>query len=78
MKSKFYRKPIKIQGFETKGHIFVGIIWPVKGSTGNSYSVEMHDNGFSCDCTGFTMHGKCKHIHFVHSRIIDERVPLYR
>lgn len=78
MKSKFNRKPLKILGFETKGHVFVGIIWPVVGSSGNNYEVEMQDKGFTCNCTGFTMHGKCKHINYVHSRIIDENVPLYR
>lgn len=76
--SKFKRNPLKIQGFNTKNHVFQGIIWPITGSKGNQYEVEMHENGFSCTCTGFTMHGKCKHILGVHARIIDENYTRYR
>jgi len=39
----------------------VGIIWPMKGSKGNEYSVELTDEGFECDCMGFGYHGYCKH-----------------
>ena len=28
---------------------------------GNTYSVELHDKGFECDCPGFGFHGYCKH-----------------
>lgn len=76
--SKWNRKPFKFTKFTTKGHIFVGIVWPVVGSRGDQYHVEMHDNGFTCTCTGFTMHGKCKHIHGVYRRITDEKYPRYR
>ena len=78
MKSKFFRKPLKIQGFNTKNHVFQGIVWPVIGSKGDKYSVEMHENGFSCTCTGFTMHGSCKHIKQVVARILDENYTRYR
>ena len=44
-----------------KGHPFVGVVWPVIGSTGNNYSVELTDQGFECDCKGFGWHGYCKH-----------------
>jgi len=43
----------------TKNHWAVGIRWPVVGSKGDTYEVEMTDYGFSCDCIAFT---KCKHI----------------
>ena len=39
----------------------VGIVWPMKGSKGNEYSVELTDEGFECDCMGFGYHGYCKH-----------------
>ena len=43
----------------TRGHHLTGIRWPVAGSKGNVYEVEMTDYGFSCDCIAFA---KCKHI----------------
>lgn len=78
LKSKYNRKPLKIQGFNTKNHVFLGVVWPIVGSKGNKYEVEMHETGFSCTCTGFTMHGRCKHITAVHERLMDENYPLYR
>jgi uncharacterized Zn finger protein len=39
----------------------VGISWPVKGSKGNEYQVTLHDQGFECECVGFSFHGSCKH-----------------
>ena len=46
-------------GINTKKHPFVGVIWPVKGSKGDMYSIEMVDKGFTCDCPARV---KCKHI----------------
>ena len=43
----------------TEGHWAVGIQWPVIGSKGNRYTVEMTDKGFECDCPAYR---KCKHI----------------
>ena len=43
----------------TENHPFVGIVWPVTGSKGDEYSVEMTDQGFECDCPAYR---KCKHI----------------
>ena len=37
----------------TKDHHFVGVIWPVIGSKGNKYSVEMTDKGFECNCPAY-------------------------
>ena len=39
----------------------VGIEWPVEGSKGNTYKVELTEQGFECECVGFSFHGKCKH-----------------
>lgn len=44
---------------ETNGHWAVGVKWPVTGSRGDAYTVEMTDYGFSCDCPAYR---KCKHI----------------
>jgi hypothetical protein len=75
---KFQRKPLNIQGFSTRNHVFCGVTWPVIGSKGDKYEVEMRQDGFTCTCTGFTMHGNCKHIAAIHARIIDENYPRYR
>jgi uncharacterized Zn finger protein len=39
----------------------VGTVWPMEGSKGKTYGVELHDKGFNCECTGFAYHGYCKH-----------------
>lgn len=44
---------------ETRGHPFVGVKWPVTGSKGDQYHVEMFDSGFDCNCIAYR---KCKHI----------------
>ena len=59
--SKFKEKYLVPTVFRPNGHWMVGTIWPVKGSKGNEYSVELHDKGFNCDCPGFTFRGSCKH-----------------
>ena len=59
--SKFKAKYLMPTVFSPKDHWMVGIVWPVKGSKGNDYSVELHDKGFDCDCPGFTFRGSCKH-----------------
>ena len=53
-----YYKPKEIN---TKKHFLVGTVWPIEGSKNNTYSIEMHDKGFTCNCLGFTYNGKCKH-----------------
>jgi len=53
-----YYKPKEII---TKKHFLVGTVWPIEGSKNNTYSIEMHEKGFTCDCLGFTYNGKCKH-----------------
>ena len=59
--AKYQKKYLKPTEFNTEGHWMVGLIWPVIGSKGNTYSVELHDKGFECDCPGFGFHGYCKH-----------------
>ena len=58
---KYKRKFLKPTLFDSKDHVWVGIVWPVTGSKGDQYSVELHDEGFECDCPGFGWHGYCKH-----------------
>ena len=41
--------------------MYVGVVWPVEGSTGKKYDVELTDEGFECNCYGFGFHGYCKH-----------------
>ena len=53
-----YYKPKEII---TRNHFLVGTVWPIEGSKNNTYSIEMHEKGFTCDCLGFTYNGKCKH-----------------
>lgn len=72
--NKFNRKPIKDPRYQTKNSIFVGIDFPVIGSKGDEYFVSMHENGFSCVCTGFTMHGKCKHISKIVDRLTSDHI----
>ena len=53
-----YYKPKEII---TRNHFLVGTVWPIEGSKNNTYSIEMHEKGFTCNCLGFTYNGKCKH-----------------
>jgi len=59
--SKYKQKYLKPSAFDPKGHWMVGTVWPMEGSKGKSYGVELHDQGFECECTGFSYHGYCKH-----------------
>ena len=52
----------------TKGHWAVGVKWPVTGSKGDKYIVEMLDSGFDCNCIAFR---KCKHIKSVEKKFDD-------
>jgi hypothetical protein len=77
---KYNIKPYQIAGFKTKGHVFSGLLWPITGSKGDKYSVEMLDNGFTCTCMGFNMYGRCKHIKLIWERLIvdDSDIPQYK
>ncbi len=52
----------------TKGHWAVGVKWPVIGSKGDKYIVEMFDSGFDCNCIAYR---KCKHIKSVEEKFDD-------
>jgi len=53
----------------TYRHHLVGVRWPVVGSKGDVYEVEMTDSGFSCDCIAFA---KCKHIKLIEAKLDEE------
>lgn len=53
----------------TKGHWAVGVRWPVVGSRGDKYTVEMTDFGFECNCIAYR---KCKHIKQVEELFDDD------
>lgn len=61
----------KAEDINTKNHPWVGVEWPILGSTGNKYVVTMHSRGFSCNCIAFR---KCKHIKAVEARFEDDYV----
>jgi hypothetical protein len=79
---KFTQRYLKPTQFKPKGSMFEGLVWSVPGSKpGTSYAVELHDKGFTCECSGFTFRGKCKHSESVNKRIeeaLDGRVPQYK
>ena len=52
-------------------HPFVGVMWPVTGSRGDSYQVRMYDSGFDCTCIAFR---KCKHIKSVEDKILGKKI----
>lgn len=53
---------------ETRGHHLIGVRWPVIGSKGDKYHVEMVEYGFECDCIAYR---KCKHIKRVECLLTD-------
>lgn len=55
--SRFY-KPDEINFTD---HWALDTQWSVDGSKDNVYTIKMTKNGFSCECFGMSMHGKCKH-----------------
>ena len=58
---KFKPNYLKPTMFNSKDYWMVGVIWTVKSSKDDVYNVELHDEGFNCDCLGFTYRGSCKH-----------------
>ena len=79
---KHKQRYLKPTAFKPKGSIFLGLVWRVPGSkAGTHYNVELHDQGFTCECSGFTFRGRCKHSDTVNTRIeeaLDGRVPQYK
>ena len=52
-----------------KNHWALGTVWPITGSKGDKYEVEMRPFGFACSCPARV---KCKHIKSVEYRFTDE------
>ena len=62
MSRKYVRRFLTPDDWNFKNHYLEGTTWSVQGSKKDSfYSVVLTKNGFSCTCTGFQFHGKCKH-----------------
>jgi hypothetical protein len=75
---KYKHSYYKVPGVNFEKHFLVGYVWHVRGSTGNTYEVELMPQGFDCSCIGFAHHGKCKHIKEVCDHVFADRVPEYR
>lgn len=45
--------------------------WTVNGSHDNIYTVTMTAKGFTCNCTGMSFRGKCKHVQNVADAFIN-------
>jgi hypothetical protein len=59
---KFAKRYLKPDGWNFKDNLLAGTEWSVAGSKkGSFYTVALTEQGFTCDCTGFTFYGKCKH-----------------
>ncbi len=61
------------EDINTLRHPFVGVTWPVTGSRGDTYQVEMVDSGFDCSCIAFV---KCKHIREVEDKILGKKMQI--
>lgn len=73
------KKPVTISGILTRNHAFLGFTWNVLSSKGtDTYSVKMVPAGFTCDCIGFSMHGKCKHIQEVGNHLLTDDYPRFK
>lgn len=54
-----------------KNHWAEGTEWTVQGSKDNVYTVKLTPRGFTCDCVGMTMHGKCKHTRTIAEKFVE-------
>lgn len=45
----------------TANHFALGFVWKIQGSAKEPYEVEMHKEGWSCNCMAFYTKKKCKH-----------------
>jgi hypothetical protein len=66
-----YKVPLKLDGINFARHHLIGFSWPYTNSKGKTYHTTMTDRGWVCNCSGFNFHGKCKHIHSVHERLMS-------
>lgn len=46
---------------DTRTSPYVGLKWPVVGSKGDKYTVEMLPHGFICNCMSYQVRKRCKH-----------------
>jgi hypothetical protein len=77
-RTRYQRRPVKFADISFRESPYVGFVWPlVSTRTREVYDVTMTENGFTCTCTGFAMHGKCKHITAVYGRL-GEDAPQYQ
>lgn len=77
-KNRYQRRPVQFPDINFRESPYVGLVWPaVSARTREVYSVTMTENGFTCTCTGFAMHGKCKHITAVYKGL-GEDAPQYQ
>jgi hypothetical protein len=59
---KFAKRYLKPENWNFKNHFLAGTEWSVAGSKkGSFYTVALTESGFTCSCTGFQFHGRCKH-----------------
>lgn len=75
-----FARALKFDDMNFEGHHLVGFQWPIISQrTGERYTVELTDKGFTCNCVGFNRHGKCKHATSVHDVLTsDDDVPVYQ
>jgi len=66
--SKYGPRYLKVDFMNLEDHWALGTQYSIAGSKGNEYTVEITPKGFTCDCIGMTMHGKCKHTQSVAER----------
>ena len=78
MSSKYKLRYFKVPDMKTQDHFLVGFEWDITGSTGNSYTIELHDQGLECSCPGFGWQGKCKHVKALAHRLTTDNYPRYQ
>lgn len=59
--NKYGPRYFKPEEIEFKGHWADGFEYSVPGSKDNVYEIKFTQKGLTCDCSGFTFRGKCKH-----------------
>ena len=70
-RDKYMRKALALPGINYKDNFHVGFQWPYTNRMGTTYLTTMTERGWTCECMGFTHHGKCKHITQVHERFVS-------